>query len=55
MTIPQDAILRFTEPRIRALRAALPPQAFSEAEARGRALSYEEAIAEARGWLEPLA
>ena len=45
----------FLEPRIRALRAALPPQAFSEAEARGRALSYEEAIAEARGWLEPLA
>lgn len=45
----------FLEPRMKAVRGALPAAALRAAEARGRALSYEEAIAEARGWLEPLA
>ena len=46
---------RFLAPLILEARAALSDPAFGVAEAAGRALSYENAIAEAREWLEHLA
>lgn len=42
----------FLAPIISTAREALGPIAFGEANAIGRALSYEEAIANARGWLQ---
>jgi hypothetical protein len=39
-------------PLVAKTRAALGDAAFAEAEAAGRGLSYEEATAEARAWLE---
>jgi hypothetical protein len=42
----------FLVPFVAMARSALGPEAFGAAEAAGRALSYEEAIAETRGWLE---
>jgi predicted ATPase/class 3 adenylate cyclase len=42
----------FLAPLIAKVREALGEAAFVVAEAGGRALSYEEAMAEARGWLE---
>jgi hypothetical protein len=39
-------------PRIAQTRQALSGTAFATAEAAGRALAYEEAMAEARAWLE---
>jgi len=42
----------FLVPLIEYTRGALGPQAFGAAEAVGHSRSYEESIAEARGWLE---
>ena len=42
----------FIRPLITKAREALGEPAFAAAEREGRALSYEEAIAEARAWLE---
>jgi len=44
----------FLEPLVAAARAALGDEAFLEAEARGRASSYDAAMEEARAWLEGL-
>jgi tetratricopeptide (TPR) repeat protein len=41
----------FISPLIAAVRAALVPSAFSAAESAGRALSYDEAMAEVEAWL----
>ncbi len=48
----QSADEAFLMPLVAKTRAALGDAAFAEAEAAGRALSYEEATAEARAWLE---
>ena len=48
----QGADEAFLKPMVAEARAALGDAAFAEAEAAGRALSYEEATAEARTWLE---
>ena len=42
----------FIRPLVTEAREALGEPAFAEAVRGGRALSYEEAMAEARGWLE---
>jgi hypothetical protein len=42
-------------PLIRAARDKIGAKAFAAEEERGRALSYEEALAEAREWLLPVA
>jgi predicted ATPase len=42
----------FLEPLLARLRETLGPSAFGEAEAAGRALSYEEAMRQLRPWLE---
>ena len=42
----------FLAPRVAAARAAIGNDAFDAAEAEGRALSYEQALQEARAWLE---
>jgi hypothetical protein len=42
----------FQAPLIRRTRDALGAAAFAAAESAGRSLSYDEAIAEARSWLE---
>ena len=47
---PADAA--FLAPLIARMRDALSPAAFAAAESAGRMLSYDEAIAEARAWLE---
>jgi hypothetical protein len=49
---PADAA--FLTPLIAATREALGEAAFAAAEAGGRALSYDEAMAEVRAWLENL-
>ena len=41
----------FIAPLIAKARAALDEAAFSDAESSGRALSYEQAMREARAWL----
>ena len=42
----------FLAPLIQRTREKLGAAAFAEAESAGRSLSYDEAIAEARSWLE---
>ena len=48
----QQTGIRRDMPLIGKVREALGAAAFAEAEAGGRALTLEEAMAEARGWLE---
>jgi predicted ATPase len=44
----------FLAPRVAAMRKAMAPEDFAAAEAAGRALGYDEALAETRAWLETL-
>ena len=48
---PTDAA--FLTPLIEKARVALGARAFTAAEAKGRALAYKEAVAQARAWLAP--
>jgi hypothetical protein len=49
---PEPVDEAFQAPLIRRTREALGAAAFAAAESAGRSLSYDEAIAEARSWLE---